>query len=330
MSARGPGNVWGLLGVARIGADGVLVRLDGELVRLLALGSVNALAAAEEECERVCEAMQRVAGRLAAGQSLQLYGSARTLDVRGIAGGERQLCAAAAAAAIAAGRGELAHAIRRLGVAAEESLRAQAEATSALSVRWALACPWRPEWVRGGRRRAGDNARCRPGAALLHHVEGIAGELESCGIAARPMDGGEVLDLLRERLSPGFGGLPASFTRAHALGGIEAGEGSAERAGASTAAVCRPPVDFSDRSRVRIGGCLEQVQHVSLPPEQTWVGWLLHAMQCPAPWTLSVHVTATDRLRERLAQRRRYKRLWGRQPGSRMARAAARRRCGRA
>ena len=51
--------------------------------------------------------------------------------------------------------------------------------------------------------------------------------------------------------------------------------------------------------------------HVSLAPEQTWLGWLLHLTQAPRPFTLSVHVQATERYRERMAQKRRYKRLFG-------------------
>ncbi len=51
--------------------------------------------------------------------------------------------------------------------------------------------------------------------------------------------------------------------------------------------------------------------HLSLAPEQTWLGWLLHMTQAPRPFVLSVHVQATERYRERLAQKRRYKRLYG-------------------
>ncbi len=51
--------------------------------------------------------------------------------------------------------------------------------------------------------------------------------------------------------------------------------------------------------------------YVSLAPEQTWLGWLLHMMQAPRPFALSVHVQATERYRERMAQKRRYKRLYG-------------------
>lgn len=310
MSARGLLGAAGLLGVAGVGADGLLVRADGVRVRLLALGGVNALAAGDGECERVCEGMQRVAGRLAVGQSLQLCGSARLLDVRGLAAGERQLCEQAAAVAELDGRGALAGAMRRLGGAAEESLLGQAEAACALSVRWVLACPWRGKTVRAGRWGSRGDDMAAADELLLSYVEGIAGELESCGIGARLMGGGEVLDLLCERFSPGFDGLPVSFTHAHLLGADGPGGGGAAAA-AVAGAVCRGRVDFSDRSLVRLGGWLERVQHVSLPPERTWVGWLLHAMQCAAPWSVSVHVTATDRLRERSAQKRRYKRMYG-------------------
>jgi len=49
-------------------------------------------------------------------------------------------------------------------------------------------------------------------------------------------------------------------------------------------------------------------------PERTFYGWLLHAMQAPCAWTLSVHVHVFDRrvMRERFS--RRATRLWGLQP----------------
>lgn len=313
MSRSGARRAEKLLAVAAIADDGALLRDDGALVRLLELGSFNALAAGAAECERVCSGMQRVAGRLAAGQSLQLYGRARFAGLSGLIAGERQRCSLAAGAAEDAGRDGLASAMRRLGLAAEESLSGQVTATAALEVRFVLVCPW-PASGSGGRahsKAGGATVSREAAAASLGHVEGMAAELQSCGVSARLLGGGEVLNLLHERFCPGWEGLPVSFTDARVLSSDIAAASGAAGADEIAATVCRTSVDLSDRHRLGIGGWLEQVQHVSLPPERTWVGWLLHAMQVPAPWSVSVHVTATDRLRERGAQKRRYKRLYG-------------------
>jgi hypothetical protein len=78
------------------------------------------------------------------------------------------------------------------------------------------------------------------------------------------------------------------------------------------------PLDFSQSSHLSVGGCPEQVAYLSSVPDQTWVGWLLHLMQVPRPFALSVHVHATDRFGERQRLKRRYKRLYGLNRGTEM------------
>ncbi len=105
--------------------------------------------------------MQQVAGRLAAGQSLQLYGHARILDVGGLVAEQRAFAAHAAGAAEDDGRAELAQAILRLSAAGERSLVGQVQGSGALSVRWVLVCPW----ARDGAAQGAEES--------LRHVEGI-------------------------------------------------------------------------------------------------------------------------------------------------------------
>ena len=126
-----------------------------------------------------------------------------------------------------------------------------------------------------------------------------------------------MLDLLHDRFDPDaqeVGVLPASFMSREVVAPLIAGESAeqaAERARALARAICTAPLDLRERSQLRVGESLERVLYVSLAPEQTWLGWLLHLMQAPRPFCLSVHVQATDRYRERMAQKRRYKRLYG-------------------
>ncbi len=126
-----------------------------------------------------------------------------------------------------------------------------------------------------------------------------------------------MLDLLHRRFDPDgglAGGLPASFMSPQVVAPLVAGESAeaaSDRAQALAEAICTAPVDLSDRSRIASGETLEEVFYVSLAPEQTWLGWLLHMMQAPRPFVLSVHVQATERYRERMAQKRRYKRIYG-------------------
>src|SRR6202035_742113 len=69
---------------------------------------------------------------------------------------------------------------------------------------------------------------------------------------------------------------------------------------------------------MRIGEHVEQPRYVGSLPEQTWLGWLLYLMSAHCPFTVAVHLHATDRTRERLFHKRRYRRIHGNNRGTEM------------
>jgi hypothetical protein len=313
-----------LLGVAAIGEDGLLVRGDGEYVRYLEVGSVNPLVVDQAEGERISAAFSQVAARLPDRQSLQLYVQGTPLDLENVLAEETHRCEQAAGAAEDIGEDERATAIRRLGIAQEQSIRATALTVAPVSLRFLVICPWRPTgrpllWGGGSRRTLRVKASVHERALRdsLRHAEGVRSDLEAMGVPARPLDGREVLDLLHCRFDPDArlaGELPASFMCPEVIASPVAGEDAQdadERASTLASAICTAELGLSERSHVKIGSCAEEVFFVSLAPEQTWLGWLLHMMQAPRPFTLSVHIQATERYRERMAQRRRYRRIFG-------------------
>jgi hypothetical protein len=324
-----------LLGLSAIGEDGLAIRTDGTFVRYLEVEPVNPLVSDELANEQVADGFGSVLGRLDGGQALQLYAQAQPLAVDDLVAREAQAVAFAASAAEREGEAGIGRAIRRLGVAVEHSLRTHCETVAAMSVRYVIVVPWRASGIRRSRR--GElvlpvRAYERAVRDSLRHTEGVRRDLEAMRLAVRPLDGAEVLDLLWSRFDPDgarSGAPAASFMRPDAIGlppaqeagkagggarartpGEAAGSGVA-RSQALAEAVCVAPVDFTDRSRVRVGDTVEQVSYLAGVPEHTWLGWMLHLMQSPCPFSLSVHVQATDRLRERQAQRRRWKRLRG-------------------
>lgn len=307
-----------LLQVAAITPEGLLIRQDSIYVRYLNAGTVNPLTLDPEECERVSAAFAQLAARLPARQSLQLYVQAVPLDVEAILAEEAFRCEQAAGAAIEAGEPARAAAIRRLGEAQEQSIRVSAANVAPLKQRFLLICPWRPTGLPVlGKTCVKADVHQRAVRESLRHAEGIQGDLETMGIDARLLGGAEVLDLLHERFDPDaqLAGAPsASFMHPQAVQALRPGETAAqarERAERIARAVCTAPVSFRSRSHLRIGESAEQAFYVGFPPEQTWLGWLLHLMQAPRPYAISVHLEATDRFRERMAQRRRFKRLYG-------------------
>ena len=83
-------------------------------------------------------------------------------------------------------------------------------------------------------------------------------------------------------------------------------------------ALCPEAIDLREKSVVRIGKHVEQARYVGSLPEQTWLGWLLYLMSAHRPFTLATHVHATDRTRERLFHKRRYRRIHGNNRGTEM------------
>jgi DNA helicase HerA-like ATPase len=319
------GNTADMLKIAALQTDGLLVSEDGTYVRYLEVDTVNPLAVDQAEGERISASFAQIAARLPDRQSLQLYVQGTALDVEALLSEETYRCEQAAGAAADAGEHDRARAIRRLGIAQEQSIRKTAQAVKPLRLRYFVICPWQPTGRsllkgHGSRRRAlrvKSSVHERAIRDSLRHCEGVRSDLEAMGLSARSVSGHEVLDLLHNRFDPDAemsGAPPASFMRPEVLEPLVAGETATEarrRALALSETICSAPVDFSDRSRLRIGESLEQAFHISLAPEQTWLGWLLHMMQSPSPFTLSVHIQATERYRERMAQKRRYKRLYG-------------------
>ena len=310
-------------GVAAIEPDGLLVREDGTYVRALEVGAVNPLVLEPAEGERVSAAFGQVAARLPDRQSLQFYVQGTPLALDELLAEETHHCEQAAGAAEDIGEHERAQAIRRLGIAQEQSIRTHALTVAPLALRYLVVCPWQPasrvlsfaQPRRALRVKADAHERARRDS--LRHCEGVRADLEAMGVPGRLLAGAELLDLLHRRFDPDgglAGGLPASFMSPHVVAPLIAGEGAeaaSDRAQRLAEAICTAPVGLCDRSRIALGETLEEVFYVSLAPEQTWLGWLLHMMQAPRPFVLSVHVQATERYRERMAQKRRYKRIHG-------------------
>jgi DNA helicase HerA-like ATPase len=312
-----------LLRVAAISLDGLLVREDGAYVRYLEVGVVNPLVLDQAEGERVSAAFGQLAARLPDRQSLQLYVQGTPLALEEILAEETFRCEQAAGAAEDIGEHDRARAIRRLGVAQEQSIRTNAQVVAPLSLRYLVVCPWQPPGRSlpslPGRRALRVKASVHERAIRdsLRHCEGVRSDLEAMGLSARHLTGAEVLDLLHDLFDPGASsaGRPsASFMSPEVLAPLTPGEPAQDaqaRAGALGRAICTAPVSLTERSHLQIGESLEEMFYVSFAPEQTWLGWLLHMMQPPRPFTLSVHIQATERYRERMAQKRRYKRLYG-------------------
>lgn len=307
-----------LLPLAALFDDGLAVLETGAYLRVLEVSPVNPLVLDPEAAATVSGGFAQLASRIPSGQALQLSVDASPLPLQRVIAREHAQTSIAAAAA----EPERAIAMRRLATAHELSLRTQSAELAAVSLRYFVACPWQPQ--PGGLRDllpVPRRARLLTTDAAAHdraaresarYLDGIRTDLESMELFARPLDGVELAQLLWRRFAPDAadaGAPPPAFAlQAHPASDASAAQAQSR---ALRDAICSTSVKADDPNRLRIGDSLVQTLHLASIPDQTWLGWLLHLMQMPRPFSLAVHVRALDRHRERAAQRRRYRRMWG-------------------
>lgn len=311
----------GLSGLRALTADGLGVLRTGALVRWLQVSPVNPLLHSDEQAELITCGFEQVLGRLAdEHQSIQLLAQAVPLPVGEITSRERQVTGAVAGRLCGEGRGELATALERLALAGEQSLRTQAHALDAMQLTHIVVCPCTPA---ASKLRRSEPLGFAPGSVdrLIRecdrHTHGISCDLQAAGLQTRQLTGAQVIQLLRQNLTPTAGATtPVELELPVALAALDTPAGVAAHTHGLQRVLCRGAVDLSDRRFLRLGGEVVQTRYLGSLPEQTWLGWLLYLMQAPVPWSLAVHVHGTDRVRERLAQRRRFKRIYGNNRGT--------------
>ena len=321
-----------LLPLEALSAEGVGVLSSGALVRWIEVSPVNPLIYDSDGAEGISRAFTSIAARLPdERQSLELIAQATPFPIEAVLSDERADCHSAAYDARSRGLEDLAVAIERLGIAQEQSLRTQSQALAAMDLRYFVVVPWQPAreersllrpGPRSGPLRLAPDAYERAARENARHTEGVKADLDSIGLTTQVLDGGEVARLLWARFAPAQADagllpdlrldLPATLDR------LVDPEQARAHAVALRRALCPEAIDLRDKSVMRIGGHVEQTRYVGSLPEQTWLGWLLYLMSAHCPFTVSVHLHATDRTRERLFHKRRYRRIHGNNRGTEM------------
>jgi hypothetical protein len=332
-----------LLAVEALSRDGVLVTSEGALVRYLRVSAKNPLVMDDDERDNVGATLGRLAGQLQPGQSVQFYVEARPVELglmldRTTAESER-----AVAAAYEDGLPDRGEALRRLQAACHESLELHSNEQAAVDVAYYVVIPYVPDqglandWRKLMSPRKGKlpqaplvreaESHRRAMRESLFQADAIRMDLESLDLSTHMLSGPEVLDLLWRRFNPTTAdrmsalrpGVPDA--RLEVLGELDHERDAAEAAAAARELrelLANSAHEAPDQRYLRVDRDLEQVLFVVSPPESTYVGWLLDAMQVQYPYCLSVHVHALDRLRERNRHRARHRRLFGVNRGSEM------------
>lgn len=320
--------------IEAIDREGLVVTREGALVRVLRAAPKNPLVMAPVEREQVGHAFGQLAGRLQAGQSAQFYVEATPVRLDALL--EDSAAEAARAWSAVAHVPERAAALRRLHDALRESLDRHSGEQAAIDVAYYVVLPYVPDqstrmdWrqlVPNQRRRLltaplerSLTSHRRVARESLQLADAVRGDLEALDLSTHLLSGPEVLDLLWRRFNP----TAADRTPERRPGAREDGvdvvgeldvvtdaREAARAAAALREAVAASGIDWPDQRHLRVDRDLEQTLYVATLPDATEFGWLLDAMQVPRPFTLSVHVHALDRLRERSRFKARHRRLFG-------------------
>jgi hypothetical protein len=331
---NGSSHAGDLCAVEAIDREGLVVTREGALVRFLRAAPKNPLVMSPVEREQVGHAFGQLAGRLQAGQSIQFYVEALPIRLEALL--ERSQEEAERTIRALASDGDRAGALRRLHAALRESLERHADEQAAVDVAYYVVVPYLPDqsnrlhWrtlLPGGRRRLGSvplerslASHRRVARESLHLTDSIRADLEALDLSTHLMSGPEVLDLLWRRFNPTTADRTpdrrpgAREDRLEVVGELDAVADARAAAGAAQALrelVAASGIDWPDQRHLRVDRDLEQALYVATLPDATEFGWLLDAMQVPRPFTLSVHVHALDRLRERSRFKARHRRLFG-------------------
>ena len=317
----------GLLPIAAVEPDGLIVTTDGRYVRAIACDHVpNPVTAGEDALERITAGWSRVCGQIPDGQALQFVVQTDPLATRDALAGDRERVAAAIDDDRRAGRAELAAVRGRLLAAQAETVHAAADAIAAASARYFLIVPWTPE--RGIRDQLAA-LRPSPGGVLrttwpvhqraardsLRYAESLLAALSALGVEGRLLTPIEHLALIWERLHPAADDLP-DFDLLHGFAGIlssTAPDDARERRGELidhlTHGAGFAVAEQGGRIMRHTDGTVEEVLHLATQPAATSPWWLAYLLETHLPSTLTVHVAADDRAHSRHRERRRWARL---------------------
>jgi hypothetical protein len=323
-----------LCGIEALDREGLMVTSEGALVRCLRAAPKNPLVMSPSEREQVGEAFGRLVGRLQPGQSLQFYVDAAPVQLAALLA--RSETAAERASRALREHEDRAIALRRLHGALRESLERHADEQAAVDVAYYVVVPYVPdqrigvEWRRllpGARRGLRAASLERPLAShrrvareSLQLTDSVRADLEALDLSTHLLSGPEVLDLLWRRFNPTTADRTpdrrpgAREARLEVVGELDAvgdARDAARAAHSLRELVAGSGIDWPDQRHLRVDRDLEQVLYVASLPDATEFGWLLDAMQVARPFTVSVHVHALDRLRERSRFKARHRRLFG-------------------
>jgi hypothetical protein len=321
-----------LLAVEAIDRSGLVITSEGTFVRILHVTPPNPIILSPEDRLDVAAAYCAMLSRLRPRQTLQFYVEARPANLTDLLAEAQTEVAAWAGEAPAPGesfRDGLARSRWRLYAAMEESLRLHADDQAAVQLNAYVVIPTVPSRhtaravlheLRGGKRAAplerGLKAHRRAVRENLAQTDTVRMALEGLSLPTRLLNGEEVAAMLWARFNPtqADAGRRPPAALGEVMGDLEEGR---DRTDARNAAlrlrelIGASSIDWrASRNHTAVDEDVEQAICVATTADATSMGWLLNTMLTRQPFSLSVHVRALDRRRERQRIKAGYRRLF--------------------
>ena len=323
-----------LLPVEAIDRTGLAITGEGAFVRVLQVSPPNPLILSAQERARIARGYCHLVSWLRADQRLQFYVHSRPVNLKDILSAAREQVSYTSGeppASLDGGEESLALSRWRLYAGMEQSLRLHADEQAAVETSFYVVCPHVPA-RRGGREllrelrprphgllrgplTRGLKAHRRAARESLAFTETVRAELESLSIPSRLVNGEQFAALLWTRFNPTQADRGMRTPRMTEIVGELDGEvdrrEAKEVARRLREAIAQSPLDFErSHHHVEIDHDVEQTIWVATTAEHTQMGWLMGAMMNRQPFTLSVHVRALDRRRERTRLKMHYRRVF--------------------
>lgn len=303
-----------LLDLVALAADGTAVTGSGDLVRMLAVSTVNPSTLGDDQVNRLAHAFGALVNGLAAGERLTFLVEATPIQLDRLLARSRVQTDATAAAVERGPHGRAcADALKRLAAAHEESIEQHARRDAARELTAYVVVPTP---AKGELRRSGavtPDVHAELSDRVRRQVDRVREAIHAAELACEPVDGLGVFEFLWRRLNPDAaarGELPPR-PELDELDGARDREQADARLVQLIGALAGAALDAGDQRFLRFEDTLEQVLYVGALPEATWFGWLEEALAVPRPFVLAVHVRALDRITERDRLRAKHRRVFG-------------------
>lgn len=321
-----------LFEIEAIDRDGLMMRSDGTFIRMLEVTPRNPGLLSVEEAQAVSASYASMLARLRPKQSIQFIIDSRPVLVDRVLDASKKEVSRVAGPVPTRGRSATLDPLSRdrwlLYSAMAQSITDRSDSEGAVEMRAYIVLPYVPlnegdgnsvkdlmPFMSSHEEKITErklSAHMRGANESRAHADTIRSDIEALGIPARRMTGEEVADYLWQKFNPTQADARQKEGRGALRGEIlsDITDHTSMKRGQLAARrlrerICRSSLDFEKSSKYgEVDQDVIQTVYVSGTAEHTFFGWVMNPLVTRANFTLSVHIKALDRKKERAKLKR--------------------------